>query len=279
MARRPDFATHYGPWALVTGAAQGIGAEYAAQLHRLGMPLVLVDVQADLLGETAEQLRMTAAGAEVRTVVADLADTSAVHSVLAQVDDLEIGLLVANAGIGLVGRWLDVPVERKITQVAINCTSVVILADGLTRKMVERKRGGVIIMASGSADAGSSYIATYAATKAFDRVFAEGLWAELSPHGVDVTAVMPGAVRTPGFAAALPAGLAPTKMMRPGEPAIVVAAALDGLGTRLNVRPGGALVRLIGSGMSRVLPRKVMIKLGDKAVRQMYDRGDGPAAR
>ncbi|MDO8363036.1 MAG: SDR family NAD(P)-dependent oxidoreductase [Actinomycetota bacterium] len=275
MTLRTDFAQHYGPWALVTGAAQGIGAAYAQRLHSMGMPLVLVDVLAEQLETTAQQLR-SSGSAEVRTLVTDLSDAAQVHDAVAAVADLEIGLLVANAGIGLVGRWLDVPIERKQAQIAINCTSVVILADGLTRKMVERKRGGVIIMSSGSADAGSSYIATYAATKAFDRVFAEGLWAELSPHGIDVTAVMPGATATPGFAAALPAGLQPTKVMQPGAPSGVVDAALNGLGRKLNVRPGGVLVRLMGSAMSRVLPRKVMIGLGDKAVRGMYERGAGP---
>jgi len=268
MSLRPDFAEHYGPWALVTGAAQGIGAAYATRLHALDMPVVLVDVQAQQLEATAERLRASGS-AEVRTVVADLADAQQVHTALDAVDDLEIGLLVANAGIGLVGRWLDVPVARKVDQVAINCTSVVILADRLTRRMVARKRGGVIIMSSGSADGGSSYIASYAATKAFDRVLAEGLWAELNPHGVDVTAVMPGATDTPGFAAALPPGLKPTRMMEPGDPALVVEAALEGLGTKLNVRPGGPVARIVGSAISRVLPRKVMIRMSDKAVRAL----------
>ena len=275
MALRSDFAQHYGPWALITGAAQGIGAAYAERLHGMGMSVVLVDVLHEQLEATATALRAKG-GAEVRTHVADLADAAQVHGVLTAVADIEIGLLVANAGIGLVGRWLDVPIERKQAQIAINCTSVVILAHGLTPQMVQRKRGGLIIMSSGSADAGSSYIATYAATKAFDRVLAEGLWAELHPHGIDVTAVMPGATATPGFAAALPPGLAPTKVMQPGPPSGVVDAALEGLGKKLNVRPGGVVVSLIGSAMSRVLPRKVMIGMGNKAVRAMYDRGDGP---
>jgi short-subunit dehydrogenase len=162
-------------------------------------------------------------------------------------------------------------VKRK--QIAINCTSPVILAHRLTPPMVKRRRGGIIIMASGAAQMGSSFIVTYAATKAFDRVFAEGLWAELRPYGIDVTTVMPGAVDTPGFRATIPAGHQPTKMMQPVNPLVVVDAALDGLGRTVNVKPGtgsfgGALMGL----MMTLLSRERFLKIGDSAVRQMYDR-------
>jgi short-subunit dehydrogenase len=185
---------------------------------------------------------------------------------------LEIGLLVANAGIGAVGRWLEVPLEMKMRQIAVNCTSTLILAHRLTPAMVQRRRGGVIIMASGSAEMGCSFIVTYAATKAFDRVFAEGLWAELSPYGVDVTTVMPGAVNTPGFRASLPPGRVPTRLMQPIDPFVVVDAALEGLGKTINVRPnvgsfGGVIMRL----MMLFMPRQRFIKLGNDAVRDMYD--------
>lgn len=271
-AIRADFVERYGLWGLVTGAAQGIGAAYADRLHTMGMPLVLVDVATELLEAKAAMLRTARPHTEVRTVVADLADPVQVHATIDAVADLEIGLLVANAGIGGVGLWLDVPIETKVAQIAINCTAVLILADRLTRLMAERRRGGVIVMASGSADMGSSYIATYAATKAFDRVLAEALWAELSPYGIDVTAVMPGATKTPGFDAALPAGKGPTRLMTPGDPAAVVQAALAGLGRSLNVRPGGAMARVVGAAITRVIPRATMLRLGDRAVRALYDR-------
>src|SRR3954454_295812 len=191
MAIRSDFSTHYGKWAFVTGAAQGIGAAYCRRLVELGMPVVMVDVQAALLEEQATKLRAVP-GAEGRVLVTDLRDAAAVNAAVDSVADLEVGLLVANAGIGAVGQWLEVPQSTKLAQVAVNCASVVVLTDRLTPAMVERRRGGVIIMSSGSAEGGSSFIVTYAATKAFDRVLAEGLWLELSPYGVDVTTVMPG---------------------------------------------------------------------------------------
>lgn len=270
MALRPDFASRYGKWALVTGAAQGIGFAYCQRLVELGMPVVMLDVQAQLLEEKAARLRAT--GAEVRALTCDLSDVAAVNAAVDSLADLEIGLLVANAGIGAVGRWLDVPQETKVAQVAVNCTSVIVLTDRLTPLMVARKRGGVIIMASGSAEMGSSFIATYAATKAFDRVLAEGLYLALKPHGVDVTTVMPGAVDTEGFHESLPQGVAPTKMMSPVSPATIVNAAFEGLGTKVNVRPQGKLGPVIGAVM-KLIPRTAMMKLGEKAVKAQYDHG------
>lgn len=271
MTLRSDFATRYGPWALVTGAAQGIGAAYGQRLAGLGLSVVLLDVEADLLEQQAARVRAQAPGVEVRTLLTDLSDPVGLQSAVTTLDDLEIGLLVANAGIGAVGRWLEVPLETKLRQVAVNCTSVVILADLLTPRMVERRRGGVIVMASGSAQAGSSFIVTYAATKAFDRVFAEGLWLELARYGVDVTTVMPGAVDTPGFRDTIPAGQGPTRLMQPADPMSVVDAALEGLGRSVNVTPGPRLAAVLGPLMA-LMPRAALLRLGDRAVRQMYDR-------
>ncbi len=272
MPLRPDFSQRYGKWALVSGCAEGIGAGYAQRLAALGMPLVLLDIKHDQLEQTAAKLR-AAHRVDVRTITVDLADTDALNAAIDSVAELEIGLLVANAGIGAVGRWLEVPLDVKMRQIAINCTSTLILAHRLTPAMTRRKRGGVIIMASGSAEMGSSFIVTYAATKAFDRVFAEGLWAELSPYGVDVTTVMPGAVNTPGFRASLPTGKEPSKLMQPVDPFVVVDAALEGLGNRINVRPSsGPVANFIMGLMLNLLPRKRFLKLGDSAVRAMYDR-------
>ena len=267
MSIRADFSARYGPWALITGAAQGMGAVYGERLASLGLSVVLVDIQADLLDQQAAKVRQATPGVEVRTVVCDLNDPADVHAAVDAVADVEIGLLVANAAIGAVGRWLEVPLETKLQQVAVNCTSVLILADRLTRPMVDRGRGGVIVMASGAANAGSSFIVTYAATKAFDRVFAEGLWLELSPYGVDVTTVMPGAVNTPGFRDTIPAGHEPTAAMQPADPRMVVEAALEGLGTRINVHPSQP-----ADAAPEPITREEILKMGDSAVREMYDR-------
>lgn len=270
MPIRPDFLSRYGPWALVTGAAQGIGLAYTCRLAELGLGVVMVDVNAERLIDEAERIRGSVPGVELRTVVCDLGDRNAVVAMLDSVADLEIGLLVANAAVPALGAWLDVPLDAKVRSVLVNCASPVILADRLTPAMARRRRGGVIIMASGSAQAGSSIISVYAATKAFDRVLAEGLWLELGRYGIDVTTVMPGPVRTPGLADTLPDGK-PTKFMERSmaEPPEIVEAALAGLGTKVNIQPGGWLASVLGKALA-LAPRTWILRLGDRSVRAMY---------
>lgn len=274
MQKDLNYKQRYGEWALVTGAAEGIGATYCDRLGGMGMSLILFDINADALQQTEQKLSDKYPHISIRARVLDLADSDAVNQAIDEIAHIDVGLLVANAGIGAVGRWLEVPLATKMTQIAVNCTSTLILAHRLTPAMVERRRGGIIIMASGSAEMGSSFIVTYAATKAFDRVFAEGLWAELSPYGIDVTTVMPGAVNTPGFRDSIPTGLQPTKLMQPVDPAVVVDAALAGLGKEINVRPsmGKGPTSVIVKLMLLFMPRKRFLQMGNKAVRDMYDR-------
>ena len=145
MSPRADFSQRYGKWAVISGGAEGIGAGYGARLAAMKMPLILLDINSERLEATAAALRLDHA-VEVRTVAVDLSDAVALNAAIDAIADLEIGLLVANAGIGAVGRWLEVPLEVKMKQIAINCTSTLILAHRLTPAMVQRRRGGVIII-------------------------------------------------------------------------------------------------------------------------------------
>ena len=114
--------------------------------------------------------------------------------------------------------------------VDVNCRGPLILADEFGRVMAARGRGGLVFMASMAAAQGSPLVATYAATKAFDLVLAEGLWDELAAHGVDVVACRAGATRTPNYEAAKPNGKVPLM-----EPEAVARRALDSLGRRPSV--------------------------------------------
>ena len=122
--------------------------------------------------------------------------------------------------------------------------------------MIARGRGGVILMTSLAGNQGSPYIATYAASKAFNRVLAEGLWYELKDKGVDVLACCAGAVRTPGYSGAAAGKDAPGTL----DPEQVVEAALRALGRRPVVIPG-RLNRVANVFMTRLLPRRAAIAI------------------
>ncbi|MGH2784007.1 MAG: SDR family NAD(P)-dependent oxidoreductase [Actinomycetota bacterium] len=264
-----DLRQRYGPWALVTGGAMGLGAAFAEHLAAAGLNLALVDHDAEALGSKATELRGRHGTIEVHEVVADLADRAQVEAAVSSVAELEIGLLVACAAHSGVGAWLAVSIEDKIRQIEVNCVSVATMVDRFSRAMVERKRGGIVIVSSMAGRQGTPLVATYAATKAFDLVLGESLWAELRRHGVDVLSLMPGTTRTPGFERSLAPGTKLPKAVRMMEPSDVAREALAALGKQPSLVAGG-WNRLAASVMHRVLPRKKAIEVMARSMRSMY---------
>ena len=260
------FRDRYGPWALVTGAAMGIGASYVEQLAARGLNVVLVDKEPALISEVASRIRDRV---EVREVVVDLADQDEVVAALELVADLEIGLLVANAAHAATAPWLEIPLEDKLRQIAVNCVAVTQMVDVLSRAMVARRRGGIIVMSSMAARIGSPRVATYAATKAFDLILAESLWAELRAHRVDVLAVLPGQTRTPGFEGSLGAQTKLARGVKVMDPADVAREALQALGKQPSV-VAGATNRAASQLLTRLLPRKAAIEMMARTTRAMY---------
>jgi short-subunit dehydrogenase len=233
-----DFAARYGPWALVAGGSEGIGAAWAHALAARGLHVLLLARRAEPAERLAQALRRDHA-ADVRTVRLDLAGEDLGERVAALARELEIGLLVYNAGAApSVGAFLDAPLERALYLVRLNCAGPVTLCHRLGLAMAERGRGGIVLMSSLAALAGGGLLATYAASKAFDYVFAEGLWQELAPRGVHVLGVLAGLTRTPALFAA---GADPTRApLAPAEPEEVVREALEQLGQGPICIPGAA---------------------------------------
>jgi len=191
-----SFAARYGPWALVAGASDGIGASFAAALASRGVNLVLVARRASALDDLAASLTR-AHGVSAQTVVADLGTPSGLDTALSTGE--EVGLVVCNAALAPVESYLDLSPDQVDTMVALNVRAAARLAHAYGRPMVDRGRGGVILLSSMGSFQGSALIAHYAATKAYLRVLAEGLWYEWRPHGVDVLACCPGLVATPTY--------------------------------------------------------------------------------
>jgi uncharacterized protein len=261
------FVQRYGPWAVVAGASEGLGAEYARQLAQRGLNLILVARHIERLQALAADVSREF-GVEVRVLVVDLARADAADLILTGTSRLDIGLLVYNAAFSAVGPFLERSIEDHLKEVDTNIRAPLVLAHAFGKRLVERKRGGMILMSSLSAMQGTAYVANYAATKAYNALLGEGLWDEWKAAGVDVLVCVPSAVRTPNYLASRPT---PGKMFSPAaaEPRRVVEAALKALGRQPSVIPGAGN-RLASFVMRFLMPRTAAIRMMGSVMRSMY---------
>jgi short-subunit dehydrogenase len=189
----------YGPWALVVGGSEGVGAAFARKLAADGFKLVLSARKPGPLEELAAELR--AGGTEVRILSADLSKPDVLDRLRKVSDDIEVGLLIYNAGANDTrGLFVELPEEVTRSVIAINVLGQANLARHYGAKMAARGRGGIILTGSLSGYMGSPSLVAYTASKAFSRVFTEGLWAEMHPLGVDVLHLNIGFTATPAMA-------------------------------------------------------------------------------
>jgi short-subunit dehydrogenase len=191
------YANWTGKWALITGASAGIGVAFAKELALGGTNLVLTARRKDRLEDLARGL---AANYKISTevIAADLADSDAPEKIFAFTKEkaIEIDLLINNAGFGQYGEFHSVEKQRLLDMVRVNCHAVVHLTRLYLPEMVARRRGDVLILASTASFQAVPYISTYAATKAFDLLLAEGLAEEMKSYGIRVCALCPGSTES-----------------------------------------------------------------------------------
>jgi uncharacterized protein len=194
-----NFVQKYGPWAVIAGASEGIGASLADQLAARGLDLVLIARNGALLEEVASRAREEH-GVQTRAVVQDLTDPDLTARVAEATAGLDVGLVIYNAGASdRTTAFLDNELDYSLKQIKLDCIGPIALAHHFGTVMRERGRGGIVLVASLACVAGSATLAVYSAVKAFQHNFAEGLWAELRPHGVDVCCTPLGMTYTPAF--------------------------------------------------------------------------------
>lgn len=190
------FQERYGPWAVVVGGSEGVGASFARKLARHGLNLVLLARKPGPLAELAAELRADAR-VEVRTASIDVTSPDLLEQVERLTAGLDVGLLIYNAGSVVPDSFLDAPLEDALQALRLNPIGQVTLCHHFGRRLRARGRGGIILLGSISGCAGAAGTAVYGAAKAFTQRFAEALWAALRPAGVDVLGLVIGATRTP----------------------------------------------------------------------------------
>ena len=262
---RASFSAKYGPWALVTGASRGLGAEFARQCAERGLNLVLVATNADLLKKQADSIK-TDYGVEVKTIVLDLSREDILREITPVTDPLEIGLLVNNAGFSTVGPFIHQTLDQLTKQLHVNARAGLILAYHFGKKMAGRRRGGIIFLSSGSAMCGTAYCANYAGTKAYNLIVAETLWYELGPHGVDVLGFMAGSTKTPGWDAKKPK---PSRWVKVMDVKSTVREALKALGKRPSLIAGRSN-RLGYFFLFKMMSRARAIRTVSKSMEKMF---------
>ncbi len=258
-----EFKQKYGPWALVTGASAGLGEEFSRHLAQRGLNLVLVARRAERLEALGKELAEKH-GIEYRAVAADLNSEDFLPGLAEATADLEVGLLINNAGFTNSGEFLDNDLAAETRLVNVNCRAVTLLAHHYGQGMRQRKRGGIIFSASIAGFSAIPFWATYAASKSYDLLFSEALSSELAKYNIDVLAMCPGTTRTEF--ADYKGMVAKVLVMEVGP---VVSGTLDRLGRRRVYIAG--FHNWFTTFFSRLLPRRLYSAIAGKLIRDMVD--------
>ena len=238
----------YGPWALVTGASDGIGKALATRIAGDGVNVVLVARSEAKLQALAGELS-AAHGIETMVLAADLTEPGAADIIEAVTSPLDVGLVALAAGFGTTGTFLETSLTEELQLIAVNIAAVMRLSHTFAGRLAARGKGGIVLIGSIVGWQGVPGQANYAASKAYVQSLAEGLHDDLKPLGVDVLAVAPGPVDS-GFGAR--AGLTMTSATSPD---VVATATLNALGRRRTVIPG-ARAKFLTAAVT-LLPRRL----------------------
>ena len=264
--RASNLTKRYGSWAIVTGASSGIGREMALRLAESGLNLVLVARSKQVLEQMAVDWR-DRYSIEVKVLAVDLSMDAGNRIILEETQNLDIGLLVAAAGFGTSGAFLECPIETEMEMLNVNCRSLLELTWHLGRRFAKRGNGGIVLMSSIVGFQGAPFAAHYAATKAYVQTLAEALYVELAPMGIDVIASAPGPTNS-GFASR--AGM---KLGMALNPVDVAQVTLNALGKKPTILPG-FISKLLTYSLA-FLPRWARVQIMGGVMRDMtkHQRG------
>jgi hypothetical protein len=257
----------YGNLALIAGASEGIGAAMSSYLASQGIDLVLVARRKDPLDELANTLS-NKYKINTHCICCDLTDSMATQKIQEALQGKEINILVYNAAISYIGAFENNTIEQQQQIAFANMITPMNMLKTFGEPMLKKEKGAIIIMASLAGFQGSGFLASYAATKAFNRILAESLWYEWKDRGVDVIGCCAGATSTPNFIKTKPektSFFAP-KVQSPEE---VVDECFKKLGKQPSFISGSGN-KFASFIMQRLLPRKMAITIMGDTTRKMY---------
>mgnify|MGYP002624363828 FL=1 len=259
----------YGPWAVVVGASEGIGEAFATQLAGAGLNVALVARREGPLSDLARKL-IERFDVECTILSLDFSEIDAADRLDESTKDLDVGLAIYNAAFSRIGPFLQYPAEDRVREIMVNCVGPAKVARLFAARFANRAQSGLILMSSIAGFQGSPMVANYAATKAYNRVLAEGLWDELQGSNIDVLACNAGATLTPAYISSQPnkQRFSPPEM----SPESVAVEALNALGRGPSVVTGRAN-RLATFMMNRLLTRRRAIRILGDSARSMYGTG------
>lgn len=267
MTRKPTRldGARFGPWVLITGASSGIGKGFAEQIAASKINLVLAARRLSALDDLGRELARRH-GIQYRAVQVDLAGPDFMDTIVEQTRDLDIGLVVSNAGDMVLGEFVSNPYAELIRETRLNVNTHLALAHHFGQRMARRGRGGLLLVSSTAALQGLAYSANYAAAKAYVHTLGEGLHQELSSQGVNVTVVLPGATATPMLSRF---GADKTSMGRLAMPVeVCVADALKALRANRAARISGRMNRLAMAAMPRSARTRLLGRLSKSMVQR-----------
>lgn len=257
----------YSEWAFITGASSGIGAEFAYQIASQNINLVLVGVNQSRLTALSKYVS-SRYGVKVRPLNLDLTRPDAMTIIAEATRDLQIELLINNAGTGLPGAFLEHDVNSEVNVAQLNAIIPMQLTHFFANKMVVNRRGGIIFVASTLGYMGTPYAANYSATKAYIITMGEALYYEMKKVGIDVLVVAPGPTKTPAVHLTnVDFSQIPVHWMEPQE---VVCIALESLGKEAVVIPGN-VNNLLNFISKRVLGRASTTSILGKIVERIIE--------
>lgn len=264
-----DLKKQFGEWAIIAGATEGIGEQFSLQLAAKGLNILLIARKQEGLDKVSQTISQKFPQVKTETLSLDLADAHLVEKVRKFSEGKEVGIVVYNAVYSYIGNFADDTLDSQVLALDVNCKGPLSFIDIFKKPMLERKRGAIILVSSMSGFQGSAMVTTYAASKAFITVLAEGLWHEFKAHGVHVMACVAGATLTPNFKMQTPAQKMASAF--PMEPEQVVKEFISALEKKKGPTViAGNMNKLVNFLFSRIFSRKQAVSFISKATENLY---------